>query len=76
MNNFIYPRTITTETLVCSCANRHLLLAGDVCDLCMGVVVEGDPVDALPARSESEDLYDESYFEALESYYEDITYAA
>lgn len=67
--------TYTHETQICNCPNQHLLLAGSVCDLCMGVVVSEPALDEFAAPTNSE-LFDERYFEALESYYEDITYAA
>jgi len=74
MKNFVYQPA--PETIVCSCPNQHLLRPGATCELCMGVVVDDQPLDELPHRPASADLFDESYFEALESYYEDITYAA
>lgn len=74
MKHFVYQPA--PATLVCNCTNQHLLLPGETCDLCMGMVVDAQSLDALPERKQAEDLFDESYFEALESFYEDITYAA
>lgn len=65
----------TPDTLICNCPNQGLLLHGDICDLCMGVVEGKDGLDQT-SDSIAGDPFDELYFEALESYYEDITFAA
>lgn len=60
---------------ICNCPNQHLLLVGEVCDLCMGIVVNEPALDEFEAPAHG-DLFDDRYFEALESFYEDITFAA
>lgn len=56
---------------ICNCTNQALLSHGDICDLCMGMV-EGKEGNSSKASSQ----YDEQYFEALESHYQDFTFAA
>lgn len=54
----------------CSCANSLLLVPGNVCEICMGVVKEiaqSFPVDTL---------YGVDYFEALEEQYSNEDLAA
>ena len=67
--------TFTTDIHVCTCPNQHLLCIGDVCELCMGLVTEEPSGNDLPSMSLT-DPFDELYFEELETYYEDIEYAA
>lgn len=60
---------------VCSCPNQHLLSIGDVCELCMGQVTNLAPAQEWPEMVHA-DPFDELYFEELETFYEDIEYAA
>lgn len=68
-------KTYAHNIHICNCPNQHLLLTGSVCELCMGTVVNEPSLDGFQAPANAE-LFDERYFEALESYYEDITFAA
>lgn len=58
----------------CSCTNQHLLAPGSVCDICMGLVAE--PVATAQASTDEDSRFDQQYFEALESYYVDVDFAA
>lgn len=76
MNNTAFA----TDIHICSCPNQHLLFVGDICDLCMGMVSEQPTLrefsDSEGFRMAVADPFDELYFEELETYYEDIEYAA
>jgi len=67
--------TYNNDTHICNCNNQAIQAEGSICDVCMGTVGSGcgSAVSHQPAMLE---VFDESYFEALESFYEDITYAA
>lgn len=58
------------ETHTCQCGNAHKEAAGEICDICMGVIpaVEMEPVQ--------EDWFDEQYFEELENFYDTMIHAA
>lgn len=79
MKTIAHLSTLTNEASnnvhVCTCPNQHLLQVGTVCELCMGTVTEfdgtHDTIDAVAG-----DPFDEMYFEELESFFEDIEYAA
>ena len=70
MNTAVRLHTSVTAT-ACTCTNQHLLAPGMICDICMCEVAE-------PAHAHSNDAsrYDQQYFEALESYYVDVDFAA
>lgn len=67
--------TIVFDHQICQCPNQHLLMAGQVCDLCMGIVASiqdhaYETPDAVDSR------FDQRYFEELEMRYDDIEFAA
>jgi hypothetical protein len=66
---------ISPAPLACTCANHYVLMPGSSCDLCMGIVMDQSAIDDL-LGAEPRDLFDQSYFEALERMFEDIDYAA
>ena len=71
-------KTLNSQNITfqaCKCPNQHLLETGEICEICMGVVDRPDFLDQFPEVKES-DPFDQLYFEELESYYEDIDYAA
>lgn len=81
MNNTAFA----TDIHICSCPNQHLLFVGAICELCMGMVSEQPAMRDFPDsvsngsdgfRMAVADPFDELYFEELETYYEDIEYAA
>jgi hypothetical protein len=63
------------HTQVCTCTNQHLLAPGSFCDICMGLVAESMPA-TVESVQEDTSRYDQQYFEALESYYIDVDFAA
>ncbi|MEM0999392.1 MAG: hypothetical protein AAGN35_20205 [Bacteroidota bacterium] len=71
MNSIIF----NTQVHACTCPNQHLLNVGATCELCMGLVTDSSTEPELPEMV-SRDPFDELYFEELETYYEDIEYAA
>lgn len=66
---------VLLNTQICTCPNQYLLVPGEMCDLCMGLVIDQSGLEQLP-KSSTPDLFDEFYFEELETFYEDIEYAA
>ena len=65
----------TYDAHLCTCQENHLLPIGSTCEVCMGTVTS--PALQAPTKPmAAEEVYDEAYFEALESFYEDITFAA
>lgn len=67
--------TALLNTQICTCPNQFLLASGEVCELCMGIVSAVSDHHGLPTHSHV-DIFDEFYFEELETFYEDIEYAA
>ena len=63
-----------SDILICTCSNHILLAAGSICELCMGFVTElaMDEVEIKPEINR----FDDTYFEALERWYEDMEFAA
>ncbi len=62
------------DTHLCTCQHESLLTIGSICDVCMGTVAPVITKD--PEHIVGMEVFDEAYFEALESFYEDITFAA
>lgn len=60
---------------LCTCQNQAMLTIGSTCEVCMGTVANPALQDPTK-RTAATEVFDEAYFEALESFYEDITYAA
>ena len=56
----------------CHCTNQHLLVIGQTCEICMGMVESPENL----AQILPETHFDDSYFEMLEMYYESQTAAA
>ena len=73
MNTAVRFSPSVLET-TCSCANQHLLAPGSVCEICMGLVAEISTATGM--GNEDNSAYDQQYFEALESYYVDVDFAA
>lgn len=73
MNTAVRFSPSVLET-TCSCTNQHLLAPGSVCEICMGLVTES--IAASGMGHEETSTYDQQYFEALESYYVDVDFAA
>ena len=65
----------TYASHICTCQNQYLLPTGTVCEVCMGTVAQSASQDPTKQGGKDE-VFDEAYFEALESFYEDITFAA
>lgn len=63
------------DTHICNCQDHPTHAIGSTCDVCMGTVGDGSGF-ASSQKPAMLEVFDESYFEALESFYEDITYAA
>lgn len=65
---------MSTETQpTCSCPNQFLLPDGAKCEICGGFV---QGVQSIASTSAQEAIWDEFYFEELETFYEDIEYTA
>ena len=56
----------------CFCENQHLLMAGEICDICMGI----NDYSYELSKVLPEERFDENYFEALEHYFEHQATAA
>jgi len=55
----------------CKCPNQFLLPPNAKCNLCDGIVTQTEHKVSQPTP---EDIFDEFYFEELETFYEDLEY--
>ncbi len=64
-----------TTTHLCTCQHQEVLTNGSTCEVCMGMVVNPSGQE-FKTQEAGDEMYDEAYFEALENFYENITFAA
>jgi hypothetical protein len=55
---------------VCKCPNRHMLDAGQICEICLGMVQRPDFLDEFPGIVSS-NPFDSPYFDDLEQEFRD-----